>query len=461
MAILGDQKRMKAVRSFSLSTAAWACVLGTVSVLPVKALAESMDFKTCVNTALSQNPEMDLSAARIQQAQSALSKAESSRLPQVNLSFTAANSTNALTAFGMKLQQQSVAANDFSLDRLNNPDAYTDFNTRIEVSLPVWNGGKMDHYEAQAQTMIQAAKQGDIAMQQYLTYSVYHAYEAIHAARAHIQVAQQAKRTAEAFVNTTRNLVREGVVVRSELLSAQVHLSMAETGLLEAKAQEKMALDRLKILMNKEAHEPLEISERVNLKLPAESAEALLALALTSNPQLAAKRKEVASSLYNARIAKADHYPSFNVMMRQEWNNDALSLDNGSYTVAGVVSWNVMDFGVTQSSVDMANAEAMQKRASVKAQENKIRLEVSHNWQKMQVALKQVQADKLAVEHATEAQGLIVKRYEGGVATMTEVLASKTQLDKAKAELVSAEFDVNIYKAKLRLVTGTMILDQL
>jgi len=44
---------------------------------------------------------------------------------------------------------------------------------------------------------------------------------------------------------------------------------------------------------------------------------------------------------------------------------------------------------------------------------------------------------------------------------MTEVLASKTQLDKAKAELVSAKFDVNIYKAKLRLATGTMTLDQL
>ncbi len=452
---------MKTPKAFSLNSMAWACVSGVLLALPVSALAESMDFKMCVNTALSQNPEMALSAARIQQAQSALNKAESSRLPQVNLSLTAANTTNALTAFGMKLQQQSVVASDFSLDLLNNPNAYTDFNTRIDVSLPVWNGGKMDHYEAQAQTMIQAAKQGDIAMQQYLTYSVYHAYEGIHAARAHIQVAQQAKRTAEAFVKTTRNLVNEGVVVRSELLSAQVHLSMAEAGLLEAKGQEKIALDRLKILMNKETHEPVDVSERVNLKLPAESVEELLDLALTSNPQLAAKRKEVSSSLYHARIAKADSYPSFNVMMRQEWNNDALSLDNSSYTVAGVVSWNVMDFGVTQSSVDMANAEAMQKRASVKAQENKIRLDVLLNWQKMQVALKQVQADKLAVEHATEAQGLIVKRYEGGVATMTEVLASKTQLDKAKAELVSAEFDVNIYKAKLRLVTGTMALDQL
>lgn len=423
--------------------------------------AEVFNFTESVHQALDHNPEMDLSAARLQQAQSALKKAELGRLPQINLSLTAANTTNALSAFGMKLQQQSVVASDFSLDTLNNPDAYTDFNTRIEMKLPVWNGGKIGHYEAQAAAMIQAAKQGDLAVKQQLTYQIYHAYEAVHAARAYIQVAEQAQRTAEAFVTTTQNLLNEGVVVRSELLSAKVHLSMAKTNLLEAKGQEAIALDRLKILMNKNVLDTVDVAERVNLTLPANSVKALLSLALDGNPQLKAKRDEAASSSYDARIAKADNYPHFNIMMRQEWNNDALALENSSYTVAGVVSWKVADFGVTQSSVDMANASAMQKRAAVRAQENRVRLEVLSYWQKMQVATQQVLADRLAVEHATEAQELIIKRYEGGVATMTEVLASKTQLDKAKAELVSAEFDVNIYKAKLRLATGTMSIEQL
>ncbi len=461
MVVLGDEDRMKRVNIFGLKSFAWVWLSAGGLGFASGVQGATMDFEVCVSTALAENPDMALSDARIQQAQSALNKAKSSRLPQVDVSFTAANTTNALSAFGMKLQQQSVVASDFALSELNNPDAYTDFNTRIDVTLPVWNGGKMDHYEAQAGAMIQAARQGDMAMRQYLTYSIYHAYEAVHAARAHIQVAQQAKRTAEEFVKTTRNLVNEGVVVRSELLSAKVHLSSAETALLEAQANEQMALNRLKILMNKSVEEQIDVAERMALTLPAHSVEELLDLALTSNPELMAKRKEVDSSLYEARIAKSDSYPSFNVMVRQEWNNESLGFDNSSYTVAGMVSWNVMDFGVTQSAVDMANAQAKQTRASVKAQENRLRLDVLLNWQKLQVALKQVQADKLAVEHAMEAQDLVVKRYEGGVATMTEVLASKTQLDKAKAELVSAEFDVNIYKAKLRLATGTMVLEQL
>ncbi|VAW49771.1 Outer membrane protein, RND efflux system precursor [hydrothermal vent metagenome] len=447
---------------FSVQSVQWVSVVGVALWgLPVSLSANTLDFKACVTQALTQNPEMTLSAARIQQAKSALSKAESSRLPQVNLSLTAANTSNALTAFGMKLQQQGVVASDFSLDTLNSPDAYTDFNTRIEMHLPVWNGGKMGHYEAQASEMILAAKQGDLAMQQYLTYSVYHAYEAVHAARSHIQVAKQARRTAEAFVKTTQNLVNEGVVVRSELLSAKVHLSTAEAALLEAQGEEILALDRLKILMNQENDVSIDVAERVDLKLPADSVEALLALALESNPKLRAKRKEAASSQYDVKIAKADQYPSFNLMMRQEWNNDALALEASSYTVAGVVSWNVLDFGVTKSAVDMANSGVIQKRAALRAQENAVRLDVLLNWQKMQVAQKQVQTDVLAVEYATEAQNLVVKRYEGGLATMTEVLASQTQLDEAKAELVTAQFNVNIYKAKLRLATGTMSLEQL
>jgi len=329
------------------------------------------------------------------------------------------------------------------------------------MTLPIWKGGKISGYQNQAEVMIQAAKQGDLAMQQFLTYNVYQAYESIHAARAYIKVAEQAKRTADDFVRTTQNLVDQGVVVRSELLSAKVHQSMAEAALLKARGQEQIALESLKVLMNDQPDSNLQVAERIDLAMPAESLEALLQMAMDSNPSIAAKRKESDSFRYATDVAKADHYPSFNMVMKQEWNDDSLALNNGSYTVAGVVSWKLTDFGVTQSGVDLSHALERQKRADTKIEENRIRLEVQTYWHKVQTAKEQVVADVLAVEYASEAQNLIVKRYKGGVATITEVLASQTQLDKAKAELVSAKFDVNIYKAKLRLATGTMDINQL
>ncbi|MDA3806606.1 MAG: TolC family protein [Thiomicrorhabdus sp.] len=442
-------------------------VLALSSTLSFNAFAETYDFKKCVESALSQNPEMGVSSARIQQAQSALGKAEASRLPQITLSMTGSNSDNALNVFGMKLQQRSVVSGDMfdpitgETSPLNNPEAHTDFNTRVEILLPVWNGGKIGSYEDQAAVMIQAARQGDVAVQQYLTFNVYQAYEAVHAARSYINVAKQAKLTADEFVRTTQNLVNQGIVVRSELLSAQVNQSSAEVALLKAQGQEKIALDTLKMLMNVDATQEVDVAGRTDLELPADSVESLLTMAMASNPQLEAKRKEASSTVFAIEAAKADYYPSFNVMLRQEWNDETFGLSNSSYTVAGVVSWKITDFGVTSNSVDMANAAAHEKKAALRSDENKTRLEVLTAWHKMEVANKQVDFNLLAVEQATEAQNLVLKRYTGGVATMTEVLAAQTQLDGARAELVSAKYDVNVFKAKIRLVTGTMNINNL
>lgn len=444
-----------------------ALVVALSSSLSFNAFAETYDFKKCVESALSQNPEMGVSSARISQAQSALGRAESSRLPQITLSMTGSNSDNALNVFGMKMQQGVVESNDMFLpgtqdtSPLNNPEAHTDFNTRVEMLIPVWNGGKTGSYEEQAATMIQAARQGDVAVQQYLTFNVYQAYEAVHAARAYIDVAEQAKLTADEFVRTTKNLVEQGIVVRSEFLSAKVNQAAAEVALLKAQGQEQIALDTLKMLMNVDATKVVDIAGRTDLELPADSAEALLTMAMASNPQLEAKRKEASSTTFAIDAAKADYYPSFNVMLRQDWNDDTLALSNGSYTVAGVVSWKITDFGVTSNSVDMANAAALEKKSALRSQENKTRLEVLTAWRKMEVANKQVYLNLLAVEQANEAQSLTLKRYQGGVATMTEVLAAQTQLDKARAELVSAKYDVNVFKAKIRLATGTMNINHL
>lgn len=447
-------------------------MLALSASLPLSAYAEKMDFKACVNAALQENPEMSVSDARIKQAQGALSKAESSRLPQITLSVTGSNSDNALNVFGMKLQQRQATFNDFGLsdytgdgtvepDSLNNPDAHTDFNTRIEVLVPVWNGGKIGSYEDQAQAMIEAAQKGDLAVQQFLTFNVYQAYEAVHAARSFITVAKQAKETADSYVKTTQNLVEQGVVVRSELLSAKVNQSAAEVALLKAQGQEQIALDTLKMLMSVDASNDLDVASRVDLELPVDSAEELLSLALDNNYELAAKRNEANSTAYTVDAAEAAYYPSFNVMLRQDWNDESLALNNGSYTVAGVVSWKITDFGVTSSSVDMAKASAAQKKSAVKSQENKLRLDVLSTWTKLQIATKQVGSSVLAVQQAGEAQKLIMKRYKNGVSTITEVLAGETQLDKARADLVSARYDVNVLKAKLLLLTGRMDIQRI
>lgn len=443
-------------------------------LIPVSSSAQTYSFKECVQTTLTRNPEMEVSAYRLEQAQQALNESDAHRLPQITLSATASNSNDALNVFGMKLQQRQATFDDFgageftgpsSLDtkpkNLNEPDAHTDFNTRLEVLIPVWNGGRISGYQNQARAMIDAAQHGDEAVKQYLTFNVYQAYEGVHTSNAFVGVARQAVKAAKSYVDTTENLVKQGVLVKSELLSAKVHLSQSLTTLEQAQTQELIAKDNLRALMNLDAGTELYVGDRVDVALPVQSLEELTTMATTVNPKLEAARDEVRSARSAVDTHRADSYPSFNLMARGDTHDESLGFDSTSYTVAGVLSWKLTDFGVTSSKVDRARAEANEKQASLRSKENMTRLEVLKAWRTLKVVEKRVRANELAVSQAEEAQKLIMKRYEGGVATITEVLASQAQLDKTRADLVQSKFETNTQKARLRLSTGTMSLDQL
>lgn len=460
----------------NLKTLVIAMGFGLLALQPDLVGAQTYDFKTSVETTLAQNPQREVSSARIEQAQAAVKQASNSRLPQLNLSFTVSRSDNPLNVFGMKLQQRQASFADFGFKDmgqamsgnyayqpkdLNEPGSHTDYNTRIEMLLPIWNGGKIAGYKQQAQAMLAAAKDGDIAVQQMLTFYVYEAYEGVHASRSFIQVAEQALKASEAYITTTKNLVEQGIVVRSELLSAQAHHAEVELMLEQAKNHELLALDGLRSLMGLDPTADLDVSNRVNISLPTDDLNQLTQMALSFNPQLQAMRNQTYASQAAAKVVKSDMYPSVNFMARNDWNDDNLGLGESSYTLAAVAKWKVTDFGVTGRAVDRANAETKEAQAATKAKEQEIRLELLKAWREYQTSQKKVASNKAAVEYAEEAQGLIARRYETGVATMTEVLASQTQLDKARAELVNAEYSANIHKAQLRLATGQMSLEQI
>ncbi len=451
-------------------------LFGLLPAFTTPALAETMNFKSCVEATLADNPNMAVSQARIAQAKHALEAAKSSRMPQVVASITAARSDNALNVFGMKLQQRQATFGDFGFSEfsqsnsniltvqpkdLNHPGPRSDVNTRIEIRLPVWNGGKISAFQDQAKAMVLAAKQGDAATQQYLIYNVYQAYEGVHTARAYIAVAKKALAAADAYVKTTQNLVEQGVVVRSELLNAKVHRAEAMTALEKAKSQEQIALDSLKMLMNKQEMQDLNVGQRIAMSLPFDSVDEMLEMAFQNNPELRAMQKQVVSKQAAVRSEKAALYPSFNLMARNDWNSDTLSLGESSYTIAGVAQWKLTDFGVTSNTVDRVQAAANEEKAKLQSKRNEVRLKVLTAWRNLKVAQKQQNMNQVSVAQAEEAQRLIMKRYKNGVSTMTEVLATQAQLDKARADLVKSNYDVNVQKAQLRLLTGTMSLSSL
>jgi len=430
------------------------------------------DLQQCVSIALRQNPDILASQFQLAQAEAALSQAQGQRLPKLNASITATRSNDALNAFGLKLSQRNVTFNDFGLSEytgigtvaptaVNEPNPVNNYNPRLELQIPLYNGGMIAGYVDQARAYVKAAQAGDQAARQRVIFQVIQAYQGAHTAHAYVNVAQQAHAAAEAYVKTTQNLLNEGVVVRSDLLFAQVNLANVQVNLEEARRGEAAAIDQLHLLLGLSLDEKLEIGPDFTPAALGGKVAELQDEAVAANPGILALRNQLDAAGAGVKVASADYYPHLNAVIRKDWNAPAFQQFASSYTVAGVLSWQIFDMGVTRGAVGRAEASRSELQARLKQAEEGVRFQVIDAWRGSAEAESRVNARTAAVAQAEEAQRLVAKRYENGVTTMVEVLAAQAQLDQARAEQVAAHYQLTMQRSALRLAVGKLDGEQL
>ncbi len=447
---------------------------GILALTSSVAWAEKLDYRQCVAAALSQNPDLAISRAQIEQAEAAVRQAEGNRMPRINLSLIATRSNDALNAFGMKLGQRNATFNDFGAaeftgppalgvtpQNLNHPDAVNNFNSRIELLVPVYNGGMVQSYIDTARAHVRAAQSGDEASRQHIAKQVLQAYQGIHTARAYIKLAEEGRAAAEEFVRISDRLHKQGMVVKSDVLTARVNLEEIKVKAIEARNAEASATNQLALLMGRSLDQPLEIGEPVEPALLNGSINDLRVQALAGHAGLQALRSQLEGAVAQIGIARAGKKPQFNVMLRQDWNDRNLGLEAGAYTVAGVLSWNAFDGGSNNAGIDRAQAARAELAARLLQAEAGIAYQVTDTHRKALEAEEKISARNIGLEQARESQRLIKKRYENGMATLIELLAAQAQLDKSSADLVAARLELAVNRAELKRAVGVLVADTL
>jgi len=437
----------------------YAWLLAVAIVLPAQ--AEPFDFKRCVAEALNRNPDLAASGSRIGQADAGVAQAEGAHLPRVNLSMTATRSNDPLNAFGLKLGQGAVTSDDFVPANLNDPSGVNNLNTRIEVVAPLYTGGQLTAQADQARAGARAARQGDSAFRQQLIRQIAEAYQGVHSARAYLKVAEESVAAATEYLRVTESLHKQGMAVKSDLLTARLNLEDARLGVVEAKRREAAALDQLKLLMGYPMTEALEVGAAHATAMPTADEATLLEQARTSHPGLLARRAQLEAARAQVEAARAGRRPQLNVMARQDWNDEALGLSASSYTVAGVLSWNAFDGGVADAGIQRAQAGYAEAEANLRQAEAAVQFQLRDARRLVMEAEVRLGAREAAVADAEEAQRLTRKRYENGLATLVDLLSVQTQLDKTRADLVAARHSQEVSRIELKRAAGMLGADTL
>lgn len=448
---------------------------GLLISLTVRA-QQPLDLRQSVEIALKQNPDIQASRAQIRQAEAGLRQARGKRFPSLSTSLTATRTNDALNAFGLKLSQRNATFNDFGAGEfnpanpgvlsvapgnLNHPGAVDNLDTRLELKIPLYNGGQIRGFIAQARAGLRAARHGDVAARQQVIFNVVQAYQGVQSARAFVHVAGQGVAASQAYAKTAQSLFRNGVIVRSDLLAAQLRVEDTRIQLEQARNAEATALDQLHLLLGMPLEQPLDIGPAAAIQAPVGTLADLQRQAVANNPRILALRRQLDAAQAGVRVARAAYYPHLNAMARQDWNSPHPNVGVPSYTLAGVLSWDLFDAGSSRAGVDRAEAGRMELLARLRQAEDGTRVQVADAWRKAREADRRVATRELGVQQAEEAQRLVEKRYRNGVTTMVEVLANQAQLDKARADLVQARYDQVVQRAALLQALGELTPERL
>ncbi len=193
---------------------------------PAPELPISQD--SAVAEALARGPQYRVAAAAERVASAALKAERGSYLPQVSLFW----------------QYQGF-------DERFLPDAFTRRVWGFQVSLPIWDGGQREITVSRARTNRDVARAALRDSELAARRDAIEAYQNYLTARASAELARQGVSVARENLEVQNNRYRAGATTILDLLTAQVSLSEAEAGLVQARYGTRLALAGLEAVLGR------------------------------------------------------------------------------------------------------------------------------------------------------------------------------------------------------------------
>ncbi len=359
-------------------------------------------------------------------------------LPSLRLDAGFARTTDPIGVFGDKLRQGIITQADFDPQRLNFPAATSNFQGAVVLDQPLFNA---DSWAALAAAKHGAAASTDAATWTQLStrVDVIRAYYGAVLASERVVTLQAAVRSAHAHVAQTEAMARQGMVTRSDALLAAVRAGNIDAQLVEAEGAAENARAQLATILGR----PDETGSSA-LAAPATLPDAERILSLVAidtsgdsgqRADVMSARQQLAAADAAALRARAAYLPRISSFARYDWNGtDRPYAGPRNWTVGLMASWNPFGTAARLSDMRATAGLATVARAQAEAAAADASLDLAHTRVTLVVAIRKLQLAKQAVAQSAEAHRIVSRKYEGGLASVVDLLdAQSVELNSALA----------------------------
>lgn len=376
-------------------------------------------------------------------------------LPGVRVEVGALATTDPINAFGVTLRQRAITAADFDPATLNYPDAARTRSAGLVLEQPLFNADAWTGRRAAA-----AAANASDAMALWTRtgtkVDVVRAYYGATLAAELRETLIAANRAASAHVARAQALADTGLVTRSDALLASVRAGEVAAKQLEAAADAEHAQRGLAVLLGVGT-----LPAQVPTTLPGADAIRRLATANSaeSTPQpradVTAAEAARAAASSDALRAKSLYLPRINSFARYDWNDaTGFFANKRSWTVGVMATWSPFAGASEIGEVRSTNARAVAADARAEAAAANAELELKRSQDRVALALAQLEIAERAVTQAVEAHRIVARKYDGGLATISELLEAAAIETETRLREAMSRYHLILATAERRVALG-------
>ena len=309
--------------------------------------------------------------------------------------------------------------------------------------------------EAVARARAEVAKRG-------LVVAVVQGYYGLIAAQRKYSNVQQAAAEAKQFLSLSQKLENGGEVAHADVIKAQIQSNDRQRDLREAQlAMDKSRLD-LAVLLFPDFNLNFTLVDDVQLAPPLMSFEDFVKAAQNRNPDVRASNAGFQAARFERASAQSGYFPTltldyfYGIDAPHFAKREPDGTRNLGYAIAATLNIPVWNWGATHSKVVQADLKRKQAQRELSLAQRKLQADMREMYAEAEAARAELELLKSSADLASESLRLTILRYQGGEATVLEVVDAQNTLTQARNAFSDGEVRARTALANLQTLTGTM-----
>jgi len=387
----------------------------------------------CISIGLKQNPQTEISQQNLKAVQEKIGEAWAGYYPSIKLS----------SSYTFTAQQEIMPI---------GPDAY---DSRLFLRQTLYDAGATS---ALVKSIRQSITAQDYEVKKVafdIVLSVKSTFFDVLKKRDLLEVSRTALASAEKHLAQTKELHKEGVAPRSDVIKSEVHVSNARLDVIKAENALLSAKANLAAAMGQTVTTDFNISPHDEGLLPVlPPFKDVLLLAYDQRPELKGSRARIESAKAGIDQAKSGLYPNLSLDASYGWQQGEFSPGEKKWSIGLTVGIPIFEQLTARSKIGQAAANLSGLKAAETQTIRNIELDVQQAWLTLKEAIERLDTTKKTMEQAQEDMHVSDGRYKEGLGNILEVIDAQTALTQAKTSTVVTLYDIASASAKLDRATG-------